>query len=329
MTSYRALQIQQEDTVFTTSLVNLPGLTAEDEGIVVAVEYSSINYKDGLSAAGNPGVTRKFPHVPGIDAVGVVSETKSDLFAVGDRVLVTGYDLGMNTDGGLAQQLKIPAQWALKLPQQLSSLSAMILGTAGLTAYLSIDRLERAGLAPGASIVISGAGGGVGSIAVAMAKLKGYKVTAISNKVAQYDWLTALGADEIIAREVLGTENKRALLTPQWDAGIDCAGGDTLANMVKSVAYGGHVAACGLAQSSDLPLTVLPFILNGIGLLGVDSVQLPLATKQAAWSAISELVNKLPMHDLHKLIPLAAAKTALSDILTGTVAGRLVVDVNA
>ncbi|ROS00100.1 putative YhdH/YhfP family quinone oxidoreductase [Sinobacterium caligoides] len=329
MALFRALQTTQDEKEFTTRLISLPALEAEDDGLVVSVAYSSINYKDGLSAAGNPGVTRKFPHIPGIDAVGTVVESKSSLFSAGDRILVTGYDLGMNTDGGLAEQLKIPAAWALKLPEQLTNLDAMVLGTAGLTAFLCLDRLERAGLEPGASIVISGAGGGVGSVAVALASLKGYKVTAVSAKSEQHDWLSALGAAEIIGREELSLNNPRPLLKPRWDAGIDCAGGDTLANMVKSVAYGGSVAACGLAQSTELPLTVLPFILKGVALLGVDSVELPLATKQAAWQSIAALVDGMPMAKLHQVINLEQALVALQEVLTGSVRGRLVVDVQA
>ncbi|CAH0990078.1 Acrylyl-CoA reductase AcuI [Sinobacterium norvegicum] len=328
MTTYRALQTVKTDHGFTTDMIELPALEAGDGELVVAVEYSSVNYKDGLSAAGNPGVTRQFPHVPGIDAVGRVLQSNDDGFAVAERVLVTGYDLGMNTDGGLAEQLKIPASWALKLPADLSALNAMALGTAGLTAYLCLDRLERAGLQKGASIIVSGAGGGVGSVAVALASSRGYRVTASSGKAEQGEWLTALGAAEVIDRSELSEENKRPMLKPRWDAGIDCVGGFTLANMVKQITYGGHVSACGLAQSADLPLTVLPFILNGVGLLGVDSVELPLSAKQAAWQALSQIDDQLGLEKLFKVISLEQSVDALSEVLTGSVLGRTVVDVN-
>jgi putative YhdH/YhfP family quinone oxidoreductase len=328
MTTYRALQTVKTQAGFSTSLTHLPLPEAGENELLIAVEYSSVNYKDGLSAAGNPGVTRHFPHVPGIDAVGKVSQSNSADFAVGERVLVTGYDLGMNTDGGLAEQLKIPANWALKLPADLSALNAMALGTAGLTAFLCLDRLQRAGVQKGASIIVSGAGGGVGSVAVALASSQGYKVTASSGKAEQGEWLTALGAAEIIDRRELCEQNKRPMLKPRWDAGIDCVGGFTLANMVKQIAYGGHVSACGLAQSADLPLTVLPFILNGVGLLGVDSVELPLATKQAAWHSLAQVSDQLGLEKLFTVISLEQGAEALSEVLTGTVLGRTVVDVN-
>lgn len=329
MTQFRALQTEKLDDQYSTSLVTLPALSSEPDGLVVEVEYSSVNYKDGLSSVGHPGVSRNFPHIPGIDAVGIVIETNARAFSVGDRVLITGYDMGMNTDGGLAEQLKVPAEWALLLPRELSALNAMALGTAGLTAYLCLERLERAGLATGSSIIISGASGGVGSVAVALASAKGYVVTASTGKTSQGKWLKALGAKEVIDRNELSAENKSPLLKPRWDAGIDCVGGDTLANIVKQINYGGYVAACGLTQSSDLPLTVLPFILKGVSLLGVDSVELPLAAKQAAWQALSQLDNQLPLDKLFKVVCLEKGIEALADVLKGAVLGRTVVDVRA
>lgn len=293
--------------------------------LLVRVKYSSLNYKDALSASGNRGVTRNFPHTPGIDAAGVVEASSVAEFSVGDEVIVTGYDLGMNTAGGFAQYIRIPASWALRRPQGLSLREAMVLGTAGLTAALCVDKLEQAGVTPDAGpILVTGATGGVGSIAVALLSKLGYSVSASTGKAEQAEFLKALGAHEVVPRSQLQDGAQRPLLKEQWGGAVDTVGGDILVNVLKSLRYGGSAACCGLTAGVALNASVLPFILRGINLLGVDSVELPLVAKASMWDRLS-LQWKLQLDALVSEVELQQLPQAISQILAGAQVGRVLV----
>ncbi|HAQ87397.1 MAG TPA: oxidoreductase, partial [Pseudomonas sp.] len=284
------------------------------------------NYKDALSASGNRGVTRNFPHTPGIDAAGTVAESSVSDFAVGDEVIVTGYDLGMNTSGGFGQYIRVPAAWVIKRPVGLSLREAMALGTAGLTAALCIDKLEQAGLEPTDSpILVTGATGGVGSIAIALLSKLGYRVAAVTGKAEQGDFLRKLGATEIVERSALQAGTEKPLLKEQWAGAVDTVGGDILFNAVKSLRRGGSVACCGLTAGTNFQASVLPFILRGVNLLGVDSVEIPLVVKASMWDKLS-VQWKLPnLDDLVQEISLDQLPEAIERTLAGQQTGRILV----
>ena len=256
--------------------------------VLVNVKYSSLNYKDVLSTLGNRGVTRKYPHTPGIDAAGIVAESQSKDFAVGDEVIVTSYDLGMNTSGGFAQYIRIPADWVVKMPEGLSARESMIFGTAGFTAALSVYRLVDYGVTPDMGrILVSGATGGVGSIAVSILSKAGYGVTAVNGIIDEKDYLLDIGAQEVISIEEAIDSTGKPLLKGLWAGGIDTIGGEILATMIKSIQSHGGVTCCGNVGSHDLPLNVYPFILRGVTLMGIDSQNCPMPLRLKVWNKIA------------------------------------------
>ena len=256
--------------------------------VLVRVRYSSLNYKDVLSATGNKGVTKKYPHTPGIDAAGVVEESSHPDFQPGHEVIVTSYDLGMNTSGGFGQYIRVPAAWVVMRPQSLTLRESMIYGTAGFTAALSVYRLLGAGIKLGqGKILVSGATGGVGSIAVAILAREGYQVAAVSGRAETYDYLKGLGAQEILDTAAVTDTSGRPLLNARWAGAIDTVGGPLLATTIKSLQYGGVATCCGNVASPDLPLTVYPFILRGVTLIGIDSQNCPMANRIQVWDKIA------------------------------------------
>ena len=299
--------------------------------LLVDVAYSSLNYKDALSATGNPGVTRNFPHTPGIDAAGRVAASSSPDFAVGDAVIVTGFDLGMNTAGGFAQKVRVPAAWAVRMPAGLDARAAMILGTAGFTAALCVEKLQVVGgMTPAAGpVLVTGATGGVGSVAVRLLAKLCYEVHAATGKAAQHDFLRELGASAVLPREEALAGAERSLGRERWGGVVDTVGGTVLANAIKALRYGGSAAACGLAASADLPATVLPFILRHVNLLGVDSVELPLPRKAAIWGKLAGPWRLDGLERLATSLTLEALSAAVDRILAGEMVGRALVDPNA
>jgi acrylyl-CoA reductase (NADPH) len=256
--------------------------------VLVNVKYSSLNYKDVLSSLGNRGVTKKYPHTPGIDAAGIVAESRSKDFNVGDEVIVTSYDLGMNTSGGFAQYIRVPADWVVKMPEGLSPRESMIFGTAGFTAALSVYRLVDYGITPDMGrVLVSGATGGVGSIAVSILAKAGYDVAAVNGIIDEKDFLLEIGAKEVISIEDAADTTGKPLLKAVWAGGIDTIGGDILATMIKSTGVGGGVTCCGNVGSHDLPLNVYPFILRGITLMGIDSEKCPMPIRLKVWNKIA------------------------------------------
>lgn len=306
----------------TRRIVDLPA-----GEVLIKAHYSSLNYKDALSAYGNKSVTRQYPHTPGIDIAGEVVHSDSETFAVGDLVLVTGYDLGMNTDGGFSEYVRVPATWVVPLPSPLTPHQSMILGTAGFTAALCVEKLLLNGLAPDqGEVLVSGASGGVGAVAVALLAQLGFSVTACTGKTDQRAFLSSLGATSIIERHTLQEPSSRPVLKERWAGAVDVAGGEILLNILKSLRYGGSVACCGLVGSPTFNASVFPFILRGVNLLGVDSVNLGLATKTTLWNKLAT-EWRLPMIDsLGVTIRFSELEDYLQQLIEGRTVGRVVLD---
>lgn len=331
MSTYKAFEVREEtEKKFVGAIVEKSALELVEGSVSIEVHYSSVNYKDALSASGSKAVTREYPHVPGIDAAGTVLASTDSNFAVGDEVVVTGYDLGMNTAGGFGQQVTVPGGWVTKLPVGLSLRDSMVLGTAGLTAGLCVNKLLLNGITPEAGkVLVTGATGGVGIIACALLVKLGFEVVASTGKLAEAAKLTALGVSEVISREGFSEENPRPMLKESYAAAVDVAGGTTLVNVIKSLSYGGSVAACGLVDSPALSATVLPFILRGVNLLGVDSVELPLAQKQQIWNLFANEWALTDIDSLAETIVLAELPAVLAKVLAGGAIGRYVLDLRA
>lgn len=299
--------------------------------IVIRVHYSSLNYKDALSATGNKGITREFPHTPGIDAAGVVEISRNELFAVGDEVLVTGYDLGMNTCGGFGQYIRVPASWVVKKPENYSLKECMIIGTAGFTAASAVYKMELMNLVPEAGpIVVTGSTGGVGSLAISILSKAGYEVIAVSGKSNAQEYVTHLGAARLETRDFVNDTSKKALLKPKWAGAIDTVGGNTLATLLKGCMPEGCVVSTGLVSSPKLDTTVYPFILNGINLLGVGSAGTPMNVRVTIWEKLAtqwQIKDKLPV--IAKEVTLEElSTTCIDNILQGNIMGRIVVNLN-
>jgi len=294
--------------------------------LLIKVAYSSLNFKDALSATGNPAVTRKFPHVPGIDAAGSVVACSTSDFQPGDKVVVTGHDLGQNTWGGMAEYIRVPAAWALKLPQSLDPRTAMIYGTAGLTAAQCVEALIARGVQPSSGeVVVTGASGGVGSIAVGLLAKLGYEVTAVTGKPEAMELLTKLGAKQFLSRTDVEDMTTKPLLKTRFAGAVDTVGGMTLATLVRSMNRLGVVAACGLVGGVDVPLTVMPFILRGVDLVGIDSVECPRPQRERIWSNLGG-AWRLPLLDqLVTEVTLAGVAEQIATILKGGVTGRVIV----
>ncbi len=326
--TFKALVVKETaDQKFTREVAQkrLSDLPAGD--LLIAVKYSSLNYKDALSATGNKGVTRNYPHIPGIDAAGIVAESGNQNFTPGNQVIVTGFDLGMNTSGGFGQYIRIPAQWAVKLPENLTLKESMAYGTAGFTAALAVWKMQQHGLTKDhGEVLVTGATGGVGSIAVSILAESGFNVVAATGKTEEKDFLTGLGAREILSREEVSDNSGRPLLKARWGGVVDTVGGNMLATAIKSTRQEGVVASCGNALSPDLSLTVYPFILRGVSLLGINSVECSMATRLLIWNKLSSqwkvdfsrgLISECPLEELDSKINL---------ILAGKIRGRVVVN---
>lgn len=331
MGTFRAFRVtREEDGRFTRSVVEREDAELPEGDLLVEVRYSSLNYKDGLSATGNPGVTRNFPHTPGIDVAGVVLESADEHFHAGEEVVAIGFDLGMNTSGGFGQHVRIPAGWAVPLPDGLGLEESMILGTAGFTAALCVDKLEGAGMTPASGpVLVTGATGGVGSVAVALLAQLGYEVHAVTGKEDRHAYLRDLGAAEIVSREVAAEGSRRPLLRETWGGVVDTVGGDILFNAVKGLKYGASLAACGLVASPDIPATVFPFILRHVNLLGIDSVELPIGEKTHIWEKLAGAWKIEGLAALKEGLTLDTLSDAIDRILAGQMVGRGVLDLSA
>ena len=326
MSEFKALVVREEQGAYVPSVCSRNTDELPPGDVLIRVQYSSLNFKDALSASGNKGVTRNFPHTPGIDAAGVVEASSVAELSVGDEVILTGYDLGMNTAGGFGQYIRVPAAWVLKRPEGLSLRESMILGTAGLTAALCVDKLEQAGLTPEQGpVLVTGATGGVGSIAVALLASLGYEVAAATGKALQADFLNRLGAAQIVDRTVLEAGKDKPMLKEQWAGAVDTVGGDILFNVVKSLRYNGSVACCGLTAGGQFQGSVFPFILRNVNLMGVDSVEQPLVVKASMWDRLS-VQWKLDLSELVQEITLDELPAEIERILGGKMVGRTLVN---
>ena len=328
-TTFKALVVEESaENNFTLGIKEKSINDLPDGDVLVRVKYSSLNYKDALSATGSKGVTKKYPHTPGIDAAGIVKESSSKAFREGDPVIVTGYDLGMNTSGGFGQYIRVPSQWVVKLPSSLTLKESMIYGTAGFTAGMSVDAITDSLKPEGGEILVTGASGGVGSVSVAILSKLGYSVIAVSGKAEGKDFLMGLGAKEIISRDEAFDTSGRPLLKGRWSGAIDTVGGDILATAIKSTKPWGTVTCCGNVASSDLPITVFPFILRGVKLIGIDSQNCPMEHRLRIWNKLSEEWKCSQFKDLYKEISLEHLNHNIDLILKGMQKGRIIINLD-
>lgn len=325
-TEFKAWRVEEKDGQYVGGEQTLNTGDLPEGDVLIRVSHSSLNYKDALSASGNKGVTRSFPHTPGIDAAGEVVESTAGDFAEGSQVIVTGFDLGMNTDGGFGEYIRVPAGWCVPMPSGWDARTAMIYGTAGLTAGLCVQKLLTMGAEPTQGpVAVSGASGAVGSVAVELLSNLGFEVIAISGKADHGDELKALGASSVVGRDALA-EEKKPMLKPVFANAVDTVGGSPLAELLKQIKPGGSVSCCGLVAGPQLQTTVMPFILRGVNLLGVDSVEIPLADKQAVWDKFSNAWACPKTEASAKDIGRPELDAALKAFLKGASAGKTVLD---
>tara|TARA_Y100001970_G_C14259557_1_gene878701 strand:+ start:8185 stop:9168 length:984 start_codon:yes stop_codon:yes gene_type:complete len=320
--TFRALQSSKSDSGHNLAVVEREIQDLPKGDLLIKVSYSSLNYKDALSASGAPGVTRNYPHTPGIDAVGTVEQTTSSLFKEGDKVIVTGYDLGMNTSGGFSEYISVPASWALLLPRAMSEKESMILGTAGLTAGLSVLALEKYTGVKGTNSIVTGSTGGVGSISLALLSKLGSKVTAVSGKAEKKEFLKSIGAYEVLSREELSEKCKLPIGKSIWDIGVDVVSGEILSLLLTSLTPGGAIACSGLVGGPSFKSSIFPFILRGNALIGIDSVEINLKEKEEIWNLLSE-DWKVDTSGFIKEVELENLPEEIDNILKGTIVGRV------
>jgi len=327
MTNFRAYRIVETlEGKFERKIVerNTNDLPAGE--VLIKVAYAGLNFKDGLSSSGHKGITKEFPHTPGVDASGIVAESNSILFQEGDQVLVTGYDLGMNTDGGFGEYIRVPVGWVVPLPATFDLRSAMILGTAGFTAALALYKMEMAGQTPEmGELIVTGATGGVGSMAVSIFSKAGYDVIASSGKTDAYDYLKLLGAKSCEGREYCNDEKKRPVARTKWAGGLDTVGGNTLTSLMAACGKNGSIAVCGLVGSPELNATVYPFLLNGINLIGVESAETKMETRIELWNKLSSIWKPEHLDKIVTDISLDELDEYILKILDGKTQGRAVV----
>lgn len=327
MTSrFKAIQLRKDGDKQTAEDVELTPDDLMPGDVTVRVSHSTVNYKDGLALTGRSPVVRKFPMIPGIDLAGTVETSSHAEFKPGDAVVLNGFGLSETHFGGYSQLARVKGDWLVPLPKAFSAAQAMAIGTAGYTAMLCVLALEDARVKPGSAVVVTGAAGGVGSVAVSLLAKLGYKVIASTGRPEEEAYLKDLGASEIIARAELAGE-PRMLGKERWAGAVDSVGSKTLANVIAQTSYGGAVAACGLAGGMDLPTSVAPFILRGISLLGIDSVQMPKPRRIQAWNRLASDLDVAKLAAMTKTIPLSGVRQAAEDILAGKVRGRLVVEI--
>lgn len=328
--SFKALVLRQDDNGKTCAAIEqLSSSDLPDEQVLVKVDYSSLNYKDGLAVSGVGKIVLNWPMVPGIDLVGTVVDGGDSDYQAGDKVVLTGWSVGEKYWGGYSQFQRVRPEWLVPLPDNMSALQSMAIGTAGLTAMLCVMALEEGGVTPDSgAVVVSGAAGGVGSVAVALLATLGYRVTAITGRESTHDYLRQLGASDILSREEMAARS-RPLEKSRWAGAIDTVGGDMLARLLAECDYSGTVAACGLAGDYKLPSTVMPFILRNVRLQGVDSVMCPVDRRTQAWNRLAQQMPPQLMDSINQVVTLEQVPQLASDIIKGQVQGRTVVDLQA
>jgi putative YhdH/YhfP family quinone oxidoreductase len=327
MKTFQAYWVEElEDGSFKQSIIKRKISDLPDNEVLIQVHYAGLNYKDALSSTGNKGITRQYPHTPGVDASGIIVTDKTGKFNKGEKVIVTSYDLGMNTSGGFAEYICVPASWVVPLPKGLSLREAMVLGTGAYTAGLALYKMEMCGQQPEmGKILVTGATGGVGSHAVEILTKAGYEVIAVTGKPKAAVYLKSLGATEIISRDDANDKSKRALMRPKWAGAIDTVGGDILATALKACNRNGNVAACGLVISPKLETTVFPFILNGVNLLGIDSAETPMSIRLEVWKRLANRWKSTQLEQICNPIELENLQKSINLMLKGEHVGRTVV----
>lgn len=324
---FKGILIEKDEQGYKSTVKDIEDSVLTEGDVMIKVAYSTLNYKDALAITGKGPVVRSFPMIPGIDLVGTVEESSNQKFKVGDNVLLNGYGVGENHCGGLAEKARLKSEWLIPLPTAFSARQAMSIGTAGYTAMLCVIALEQNGITPDkGEILVTGANGGVGSFAITILAKLGYTVVASTGRVEESEYLKKLGATEVIDRASL-SQPGRPLVKERWAAAIDSAGSHTLANVCASLKYGGVVAACGLAQGMDLPATVMPFILRGITLAGIDSVMRPTADRIEAWDRLAIILEASVFDDIAKEISLEQCIETAEQLIAGKVRGRVVVNI--
>ena len=327
MSTFRAVRIDKTESGASAQWADFDEAELMEGDVDVAIKHTTVNYKDGLAITGKAPIARRFPMIPGIDFSGVVEKSSSPNFKPGDKVLLTGYGVGEGHLGGFAQKARVKSEWLVPLPAGLGLDEAMAIGTAGFTAMLCVQALERFGMKPSdGAVVVTGAAGGVGSVAVALLKKAGWHVIASTGRPQEADYLKGIGADEIIDRAELSAPG-RALGKVRWAAGVDTVGSHTLANVLAQTKMHGAVAACGNAQGLDLPATVAPFILRGVALLGIDSVMCPMPQRIAAWTRLASDLDRNVLKAVTTRQPFDKVMDVARDIVEGKVRGRVVIDV--
>jgi putative YhdH/YhfP family quinone oxidoreductase len=326
---FKAFVVSEEAGTYKREIKTRKRSDLSDNDLLIEVHYSSLNYKDALSATGNKGVTKKYPHTPGIDAAGTVVSSKTDKFKTGDKVIVTSYDLGMNTDGGFGQYISVPAEWVVSLPNGLTMKEAMTLGTAGLTAGMSVLRLAETVKPNDGPVIVSGATGGVGSLSIAILKKLGYQVAAITGKGSEREYLESLGAADIFLRKDFEAMEKKPLLKPVYAGAIDTVGGSILSNILKLVRPMGAVTCCGNVASPKLEITVFPFILRGVSLIGIDSQNYPMKYRKQVWNKLAGDWKPNNLGSASREITLNELTNKIDLMLSGKLKGRTVVNLQA
>lgn len=327
--AFKAFVVEEKDGAYVREIKMRTIGDLPEGDVLIKVHYSALNYKDALSASGNKGVTRNYPHTPGVDAVGIVVASNSETFKPDDRVIVTSYDLGMNTDGGFGEYIRVPKEWVVKLPTDLDMKEAMIIGTAGLTAGMSILRLSQLIKPEDGKIVVSGATGGVGALSVSILSKLGYSVVAITGKEGESDYLHNLGAKEILLRSEIENFDKKPLLRPLFAGAVDTVGGVILENIIKATQPMGVVTSCGNVASPKLELTVFPFILRGVTLIGIDSQDYPMTYREQVWKKLSKDWKPETLADTCTEITLKELDEKIDLMLAGKLKGRTVVNMGA
>jgi len=325
-TGFRALVARKDGNGQAIALETLTDADLPEAEVTVDVEYSSFNYKDGMALKGLGRILRRYPITPGIDFAGTVARSKDVRFRPGDKVVLTGWGVGEGWSGGFAERARVKADWLVRLPAELDTKQAMAVGTAGLTAMLCVMALERHGIPQGGDVLVTGAAGGVGSVAVRLLSRLGYRVTALTGRASEREFLQRLGASAVMERSDYASPGK-PLQAERWQGAVDTVGGTILANLIAAMAYGGAVAVCGLAGGTDLPTTVFPFILRNVALLGVDSVQCPAALREEAWRRIAQELQADDFALVTEEVGLDALPARADAILAGQVRGRTVVNV--
>ncbi|MTI49122.1 YhdH/YhfP family quinone oxidoreductase [Sporosalibacterium faouarense] len=328
---FKAMLVSEiEDKKFSREIVTRQLKDLPKGDVLINVKYSSLNYKDALSSIGNRGVTRNYPHTPGIDAAGIIVESNNDNFEAGDEVIVTGYDLGMNTSGGFGEYIRVPAEWVVKLPENLTLRESMIYGTAGFTAALSVYKLVNSGIKPDdGNILVTGATGGVGSTAISILSKIGYNVIAATGKTHEKDMLLGIGAKDIVDRREIDDDSGRPLLKARWAGVIDTVGGNMLSTAIKTTNYGGSITCCGNVADHKFSTSVYPFILKGVTLFGIDSVQCPMDIRLNIWKKLSSDWKPNTLNDNVNEISLKGLNEKIDMMLDGKHKGRTIVNLSS